>query len=283
METPISVVDVLRAQRAGGETPAQPQLPSNPLLRGLSMDDPAALARALFGANANQADSTPPAKADTDLDWLLKDTSGSAAPQNSSQNTASNQATPTQTPSAVNLLSGDQHRQFKANFALFDQHITPESIASAITDAYKPGGGLQPITVPPEILTAFAAGDFSGLSGLLHSAQLSAHQNAMSGVLNLLNSVLPNRMSALFDSYSSHADEVSARASIAEQHSDPILQLALDAALHKYKVKFPNATAAQLKAVGDSIAAALRERLAPKATDAKPATQPTGWDEFFKN
>lgn len=278
METPISVVDSLMSTRAGSTS--QPALPSNPLLRNVgSTEDYRALANALFQVNLAQEPAKDTAKASAELDWLLEDTP--ATPSNADTPKPAPSTPPTQRP--VNLMTSDQQRQFKADFSLFDQNLTAEGISSAVAEAYQPGGGLQPITVPQEMLTAFAAGDFSGLGGLLQSAQLAAHQNAMSGVLNLLNALLPKRMGDLFDRYSSHTDEVSARTSIAEQHSDPVLQLALDAALSKYKAKYPNATAAQLKAVGNDIAAALQARLAPKATDDATTARPQPWDDFFRN
>ena len=280
MENPVSVVDTLMAQRNGVSQQSQP-IPSNPLLRGVDTGDFVSLTKALFGAGAAQQTPEPPKN--TELDWLLKDT-----PKPASSGT-SGSATQTQAPTQpvqpvqpqTNFLSSDLQRVFKADFSLFDDKITTDSVLGAVADAYKPGGGLQAVSVPAETLTAFAAGDFSGLAGLLHTAQVSAHQNAMAGVLNLLNALLPQRMGELFNKYSVHADEVSARASISEQHTDPLLQLTLDAALSKYKAKYPNATASQLKAVSDNIASALKERLAPKANDAQATPQPQPWDEFF--
>lgn len=281
MENPVSVVDTLMAQRNGVSQQSQ-QVPSNPLLRGVDTGDFASLTKALFGAGVAQQTPEPPKN--TELDWLLKDTPKPAT--SGAAGSATQTQTQTQTPTSTaqpqtNFLSSEQQRMFKADFSLFDDKITTDSVLGAVADAYKPGGGLQAVTVPAEMLTAFASGDFSGLAGLLHMAQVSAHQNAMSGVLNMLNALLPQRMGELFNKYSSHADEVSARTSISEQHTDPLLQLTLDAALSRYKAKYPNATTSQLKAVSDNIASALKERLAPKANDAQATPQPQPWDEFF--
>lgn len=282
MDSTVSVVDTLMTQRGVHPTSNGNSLPDNPLFKGVDPSNFAELTKALFGGHQG---NQPPEqqKPDSDLDWLLKadrpvDKTPAANPQVVPP--ANNRPQDLQ----ANYLANDQQRKFKANFSLYDDTITADGLSAAVADAYKPGGGLQAVTVPAEVLDAFKVGDFTGLPALLASTQQQAHANAMVGMMNMLNALLPQRLESLLNGYSSHADEVNARTSIAEQTKDPLLQLTINAALNEYKAKYPNATAAQLKAVSVQITEALKERLAPKA-DAKATAQPTAtaWDEFLAN
>lgn len=165
-------------------------------------------------------------------------------------------------------------------FQFFGKELTPDALSATIAEMYK-GNQIPTPTLDDQSIEKLRAGDYSPLQDFVRSAQQAAHTQAMVGLLHMLPSLLNTHLGSMFSDYQTHTEFAKAHREGVGSQQDPIMAMLADAAMTKYRTKYPNATADQLVNAANQIKTLLEERLAKPAAKPKAPEPQIVWDDFL--
>lgn len=269
-----SAVDVY-VQRSGNKAS-----PSNPVIGGADFNNPEGLAKVFATMFGTTNPSVPKSSGDESqsirykgAEWLYDEP---VAPKP--------QSVATETPSKTQPSgTGDAYKTkpFRpSEFQFFGKELTPDALSATIAEIYK-GNQIPTPTLDDLSIEKLRAGDYSPLQDFVKSAQQSAHTQAMIGLLHMLPSLLNSHLGSMFGDYQTHTEFSKAHREGVGNQQDPIMAMLADAAMTKYRAKYPDATADQLLNAANQIKALVEERLAKPAAKPKAPEQQIVWDDFL--
>ena len=254
--------------------------PVNPVVPSADFSNPEGLAKvfaSMFGTTSPSApkpsaESSQPARY-KEAEWLY-DEPEPAKSQPIAEKPAAN-------PQHSGVGDAYKIKPFKpADFQFFGKELTPDALSATIAEMYK-GNQIATPTLDDQSIEKLRAGDYSSLQDFVRSAQQAAHTQAMVGLLHMLPSLLNTHLGSMFGDYQTHMEFAKAHREGVGSQQDPIMAMLADAAMTKYRTKYPNATAEQLVNAANQIKTLLEARLAkPEAKPKAPEPQIV-WDDFL--
>lgn len=271
---PPSAVDI-HLQRNGHNAPV------NPVMAGADLNSSEGLARmfaTMFGTtqpNVAPPKQEPQQERYKGAEWLY-DEPVKEKPQPS---VGGNPQPPAPQPTASETYKSKPFQP--KDFQFFSDKLTPDALSTTIAEMYK-GNQIPTPTLDDGAIEKLRAGDYSPLQEFVRGAQQAAHTQAMLGMLHMLPSLLNTQLGSIFGDYQTHTEFAKAHRESVGKQQDPIMAMLSEAAMTKYRAKYPDATYEQLTNAANQIKTLLEDRLAKQqAPKPKAPEQQIVWDDFL--